>query len=39
MSEYICDDRNNTIEHYEMIKNMTDEEFERYCEEQNKKEY
>ena len=38
MSEYICDDRNNTKEHYDMIRNMTDEEFEVYCQKLKEKE-
>lgn len=31
MSEYICDDRVDTIKIGKMINSMTDEEFEAYC--------
>ena len=36
MSEYICDDR-NTLENVRSIKNMSDEEFEKYIEELREK--
>ena len=38
MNKYICDDRLDVSELMRKIDNMTDEEFEEYCEELKKEE-
>lgn len=38
MNEYVCDDRKDIVELGNEINNMTDEEFEAYCEKLKEKE-